>query len=94
MTAEQDNIQSHKSLEYTSYTLKIRKLLQYLGVKNELFIFKTKEQLIKEMALVYSHMASFGLEIHIGRQKNGKLRASKTKYVFSPFPPPSVVLKS
>jgi hypothetical protein len=59
-------------LEYTSYTLKIRKLLQYLGVKNELFIFKTKEQLIKEMALVYSHMASFGLEIHIGRQKKWK----------------------
>jgi hypothetical protein len=38
------------------------------------------------MSLVHSHMARFGLDMHIGREKNGKIKASKTECVFSPPP--------
>ena len=38
------------------------------------------------MLLVQQHMTYFGLEIHIGKEVNGKIKSSKTECVFFPHP--------
>ena len=79
-------IKSHKPSQYKSSKLKTTKVIQCLYVDDGVFLFKTRQQLIAGMKLVHQHMARFGLEIHIGREVNGKTKPSKTECVF--FPPP------
>jgi hypothetical protein len=67
---------------YTSRKLTAYEIYQLLYVDNGTFPFPTLAALIKGRALVHSHQACFGLEVHIGQNS----KPSKTKCVF--FPPP------
>ena len=66
----------------TSRNLTAYKIYQLLYVHDGAFPFPTLNALIKGLALIHSHFARLGLEVHIGR--NGD--PSKIECVF--FPPP------
>jgi hypothetical protein len=72
----------HTQRMYLSRRLTAYKIYQLLYVDEGAFPFPTHAALIKGLTLVHSHLARFGLEVHIGR--NGD--PSKTEYVFSPPP--------
>ena len=57
-------------------------IYQLLYVDDGAFPFPTCDALIKGLSLVHSHLARFGLEVHIGRDG----APSKTECIF--FPPP------
>jgi hypothetical protein len=67
---------------YTSRKLTAYKIYQLLYADDGAFPFPTCTALIKGLSLIYSHLARFGLEVHIGRDGE----PSKTECVF--FPPP------
>jgi hypothetical protein len=67
---------------YNSCKLTAYEIFQLLYVNDSAFPFPTWSDLIKGLALVHSHLARFGLEVHIGRGSE----SSKTECVF--FPPP------
>ncbi len=67
---------------YTSRKLTAYEIYQLLYVDDGAFPFPTRDTLIKGLTLVHSHLARFGLEVHI-RQDGAP---SKTECVF--FPPP------
>jgi hypothetical protein len=75
-------VRGHTPRMYLSRRLTAYKIYQLLYVDNGAFPFPTRAALIKGLTLVHSHLACFGLEVHIGQ--NGDL--SKTDCVF--FPPP------
>jgi hypothetical protein len=75
-------VRGHIPPMYLSRRLTIYEIYQLLYVDNGAFPFPTRAALIKGLTLVHSHLACFGLEVHIGR--NGD--PSKTECVF--FPPP------
>jgi hypothetical protein len=58
-------------------------IFQLLYVDDGAFPFPTRSNLVKGLALIHSHLARFGLEVHISRGGN----PSKTECVFSPPPP-------
>jgi hypothetical protein len=67
----------HLSRRLTAY-----KIYQLLYVDDGAFPFPTRAALIKGLTLVHSHLARFGIKVHIGQNGN----SSKTECVF--FPPP------
>jgi hypothetical protein len=67
---------------YTSRKLTVYEIFQLLYVDDGAFSFPTPATLIDGLALIHSHLARFGLEVHIGR--NGE--PSKTECVFFPHP--------
>ena len=74
-------VRGHTPHMYTSRKLTAYEIYQLLYVDDGAFPFPTRDALIKGLALIHSHLARFGLEVHIGR--NGA--PSKTECVF--FPP-------
>ena len=72
----------HTPRMYTSHKLTAYEIYQLLYVDDGAFPFPTRDALIKGLALMHSHLARFGLEVHIG--KNGD--PANTECVF--FPPP------
>ena len=77
-----DCVRSHTPRMYTSCKLTAYKIYQLLYVDDGAFPFPTRDALIEGLSLIYSHLARFGLEVHIGR--GGE--PSKTECVL--FPPP------
>jgi hypothetical protein len=75
-------VQGHTPCIYTSRKLTAYEIYQLLYVNDGAFSFPTCAVLIKGPTLVHSHLARFGLEVHIGQ--NGD--PSKTECIF--FPPP------
>jgi hypothetical protein len=75
-------MRGHTPRMYLCRRLTAYKIYQLLYVDNGAFFFPTRAALIKGLTLVHSHLARFGLEVHIGQ--NGD--PSKTECVF--FPPP------
>jgi hypothetical protein len=75
-------VQGHIPRMYTSHKLTAYEIYQLLYVNDGAFPFPTCAALIKGLALVHSHLAYFGLKVHIGQ--NGD--PSKTECIF--FPPP------
>jgi hypothetical protein len=75
-------VQGHTPRMYTSCKLTSYEIYQLLYVNNGAFPFPTHAALIKGLALVHSHLAHYGLKVHIGQ--NGY--PSKTECIF--FPPP------
>jgi hypothetical protein len=78
-------VRGHTPHMYTSRKLTAYEICQLLYVDDGAFPFPTRDALIKGLALVHSHLAHFGLEVHIGRNGN----PSKTECVF--FPPPPIL---
>jgi len=72
----------HTPRIYTSRTLTAYEIYQPLYVDDGAFPFPTHDTLIKGLTLVHSHLARFGLEVHIGRDG----APFKTECIF--FPPP------
>ena len=75
-------VQGHTPRMYTSRKLTTYEICQLFYVDDGAFPFPTRDALIKGLALVHTHLACFGLEVHIGQNGN----PSKTECVF--FPPP------
>jgi hypothetical protein len=75
-------VQGHTPHMYTSRKLTAYEICQLLYVNDGAFPFPTRDALIKGLTLVHSHLACFGLEVHIGQ--NGD--PSKTECVFFPSP--------
>jgi hypothetical protein len=75
-------VRGHTPRMYFSRRLTAYKIYQLLYIDDGAFPFPTRAALIKGLTLVHSHLARFGLKVHIGR--NGD--PSKTECVF--FPPP------
>jgi hypothetical protein len=75
-------MQGHTPRMYTLRKLTAYEIYQLLYVDDGAFPFPTHAALIKGLALVHSHLADFGLEVHIGQNDD----PSKTECVFFPFP--------
>ena len=60
-------MRGHTPRMYTSRKLTAYKIYQLLYVDDGAFPFPTRNALIKGLSLIYSHLARFGLEVHIGR---------------------------
>jgi hypothetical protein len=76
-------VRGHTPRMYTSRKLTAYKIYQLLYVDDGAFPFPTRDALIKGLSLVRSHLARFGLEVHIGRDG----APSKTECIFFPPPP-------
>ncbi len=74
-------VRGHTPRMYTSRKLTAYKIYQLLYVDDGAFPFPTQDDLIRGLLLIYSHLACFGLKVHIGRGDE----SSKTECVF--FPP-------
>jgi hypothetical protein len=75
-------VQGHTPRMYTSCKLTTYEIYQLLYVDDGIFLFPTRAALIKRLALMHSHLARFGLKVHIGQNSN----PSKAKCVFFPLP--------
>ena len=75
-------VRGHTPCMNNSRKLTAYKIYQLLYVDDGAFPFPTRDALIKGLNLVHSHLAHFGLEVHIGRDGI----PSKTECVV--FPPP------
>jgi len=75
-------VRGHTPQMYKSQYLTAYEIFQLLYVDDGAFPFPTREALINGLSLIHSHLARFGLEVHIGC--NGD--TSKTECIF--FPPP------
>ena len=75
-------VRGHTPRIYTSRKLTAYEIYQLLYVDDGAFPFPTRDALIKGLTLVHSHLARFGLEVHIGRDG----APFKTECIF--FPPP------
>ena len=58
----------------------------FLYVDDGAFPFATREEMTQGATVIFDHFARFGLEMHLGYEKDGKIQPSKTERVF--FPPP------
>jgi hypothetical protein len=85
LAAGKGKIRGHLPKEYLLNKLTAIKILLCLYVDNGAFILSSRENMTKGLALIYSHFAHFGLEMHIGRAGS----PSKTECVF--FPPPKIL---
>jgi hypothetical protein len=59
-------VRGHTPRMYTSHKLTAYEICQLLYVNDGAFPFPTQDALIKGLALMHSHLARFGLEVHIG----------------------------
>jgi hypothetical protein len=73
-------VRGHTPRMYTLCKLTAYEIYQLLNINDGAFPFPACAALIKGLTLVHSHLARFGLEVHIGQ--NGK--PSKTECAFSP----------
>ncbi len=78
-------LRGHLPKEYLSRALTAVEILQCLYVDDGAFIFNSRADMTKGLALLYRHFARLGLEMHIGRGTT----ASKTECIF--FPPPGFI---
>ncbi len=78
-------LKGHPPKKYLSRELNAVEILQCLYVNDGAFIFKSREDMTRGLALLYRHFGRLGLEMHIGRRTT----ASKTECVF--FPPPRLL---
>jgi hypothetical protein len=76
-------LQGHLPKEYMARMLTAVKILQCLYLNDGAFIFASRADMTRGLALVYCHFGRLGLEMHIGQREI----PSKTECVF--FPPPS-----
>jgi len=76
-------VRCHNPHMYTSCKLTAYEIYQLLYVDDGAFPFPTRDALIKGLSLVHSHLARFGLEVHIGRDG----APSKMECIFFPSPP-------
>jgi hypothetical protein len=88
MMASDDNlingkICSHTPTMFTSKKLTAYKILQCLYVDDGAFPFGMRDDLKKDMKLIYHHFGRFGLEMYIGQGTS----QFKTECIFF-FPPP------
>mgnify|MGYP006196714589 FL=1 len=58
----------------------------FLYVDDGAFPFATREEMTRGATVIFDHFARFGLEMHLGYERDGKIQPSKTECVF--FPPP------
>ena len=82
LAAGKGQVQGHSPKEYLSPQLTAVEILQCLYVDDGAFIFSSREDMARGLALIHKYFAQFGLEMHIGRAG----AQSKTECVF--FPPP------
>ena len=75
-------IRGHLPKEYMSRTLTAVEIFQCLYVDDGAFIFSSRANMTRGLALVHKHFGRLGLEMHIGRND----APSKTECIF--FPPP------
>jgi len=57
----------------------------FLYVDNGAFPFATREEMTQGATVIFDHFARFGLEMHLGYEKDGKIQPLKTQCVI--FPP-------
>jgi hypothetical protein len=58
----------------------------FLYVDDGAFPVATREEMTRGATAIFDHFARFGLEMHLGYERDGKTQPSKTECVF--FPPP------
>jgi hypothetical protein len=63
----------------------------FLYVDDGAFPFATREEMTQGVTVIFDHFARFGLEMHLGYEKDGKIQPSKTECVF--FPPPRTLIR-
>jgi hypothetical protein len=54
----------------------------FLNVDNGAFPFATREEMTQGATVIFDHFARFGLEMHLGYEKDGKIQPSKTVFSF------------
>ena len=79
LTSGKGKLRGHLPKEYLSNDLTAVKILQCLYVDDGAFIFKSREDMKRGLALLYHHFGRLGLEMHIGRGS----AALKTECIFS-----------
>ncbi len=82
LASGEGKLRGHLPKEYLAQTLTAVKILQCLYVDNGAFIFASRANMTRGIALIYQHFGRLGLEVHIGRGEN----PSKMECIF--FPPP------
>ena len=82
LTSGKGKLQGHLPKEYLARDLTVVEILQYLYVDDGAFIFKTRADMTRGLALLHRHFGQLGLEMHISRGDY----PPKTECVF--FPPP------
>jgi hypothetical protein len=82
LTSGKGKLRGHLPKEYLSRDLTAVEILQCLYVDDGAFIFKSRKDMKRGLALLYHHFERLGLEMHIGRGTT----TSKTECIF--FPPP------
>ena len=75
-------MRGHLPKEYLSRDLTAVEILQCLYVDDGAFIFASRKDMTRGLALLYHHFGRLGLEMHIGRG----ITSSKTKCIFFPTP--------
>ena len=75
-------MRGHLPKEYLLQDLTAVEIFQCLYVDDGAFIFNSRADMTRGLALLYRHFGRLGMEMHIGRRTS----ASKTECVF--FPPP------
>ena len=89
-------LKSHKPNQCSSTGRKEPKLtnweaMLFLYVDDGAFPFATREEMTQGATVIFDHFARFGLEMHLGYKRDGKIQSSKTKCVF--FPPPNTLIR-
>ena len=84
-------LKSHKPKQYSSTgrnepKLKYWEAMLFLYVDDGAFPFATREEMTQGATVIFDHFARFGLEMHLGYEKDGKIQPSKTECVFFPTP--------
>ena len=82
LTSGKGKLRGHLPKEYLSRDLTAVEIFQCLYVDDGAFIFNSRADMTRGLALLYRHFGRLGLEMHIGRGT----AALKTECVFSPPP--------
>jgi hypothetical protein len=67
LTSGKGKLQGHLPKEYLARDLTVVEILQYLYVDDGAFIFKTRADMTRGLALLHRHFGQLGLEMHISR---------------------------
>ena len=82
LTSGKGKLRGHIPKEYLSRDLTAVEILQCLYVDDCAFIFNSRADMTRGIALLYCHFGRLGLEMHIGRGT----AASKMEFIFFPTP--------
>ena len=85
-------IKSHTPLQPKSTRHEPFHVFQCYCIDNAAFIFEWQEQLERGLQIIHHHFTRFGLEMHIGKNEDGKITPSKTECIF--FPQPQIFNKN